>query len=160
MPHNNVSLKALAAKLRNPAWLSFVWFGMSAGISLLETPVRFTAPTVTRAMALDIGRVVFLALNRAELVALALLVILAFLSGRARQLLAAGVALVLIMLAQTAWLLPELASRSQQIVQGIEPGPSIAHAAFSVLQLVKLALLLYIGFRCLAAPQDSRRAAL
>ena len=45
--------------LRNPGWVAFVWFGMTAGISLLEAPVKFTAPSLTREVALDVGRVVF-----------------------------------------------------------------------------------------------------
>lgn len=150
MPDKKRTLKAFAASLGNPAWLSFIWFGMSAGISLIETPVKFTAPTITRAIALDVGRVVFAALNIAELVALGLLLILVFVSGRLRELLIACSALVLIMIAQSAWLLPELASRSQQIVQGIEPDPSMAHGTYAVLQLCKLALLLYVGFCSMA----------
>jgi hypothetical protein len=151
MPDKSSPLKAFAANLKNPAWLSFIWFGMSAGISLLETPVKFTAPTITRAIALDVGRVVFAALNIAELVALVVLLFLVIISGRVRELLVACSALILIMIAQTGWLLPELASRSQLIIAGLEPEPSIAHGTYAVLQLLKLALLLYIGFRAMAA---------
>lgn len=155
MPLNTSRLKDLVSNLKNPSWVSFVWFGMTAGISLLETPVKFTAPTITREIALDVGRVVFAALNKAEFIALILLLILVRISGRSRQLFGACAALIAILIAQTAWLLPELSSRSQSIVQGVEPGPSIAHSAFAVLELVKLILLLYIGFRSMgrsAAP--------
>lgn len=156
MPLNTSRLKDFIQNLKNPAWLSFVWFGMTAGISLMETPVKFTAPTITREIALDVGRVVFAALNKAELIALILLLILVRISGRSRELFGACSALIVIMIAQTAWLLPELSSRSQSIVQGIEPGPSIAHGAFAVLELVKLILLLYIGFRSMnQSPQPA-----
>ncbi|MEX2123242.1 MAG: hypothetical protein WD795_05080 [Woeseia sp.] len=147
MPERNKTLKRLAENLKNPAWVSFIWFGMSAGISLLETPVKFTAPTITREIALDVGRVVFAALNKAEFIALIVLLILVRFSGYARQFILACSALILIMLAQALWLLPELSARTQQILEGIEPGPSIAHGTYSVLQLLKLVLLLYIGFR-------------
>ena len=65
----------------------------------------------------------------------------------------------LIQIAQAAWLLPVLSERTQQIVQGIEPGPSAAHGTYAVLQLVKLALLLYTGFRSMGtmAPEATRR---
>ncbi len=126
---------------------------MTAGISLLETPVRFMAPTITRPVALDVGRVVFAALNKAELVALLILLLVVRLSGRARELWIQCSALILIILAQSMWLLPQLAVRSQQIVAGVEPAPSILHGTYSVLELLKLLLLLYLGFRSLQAAE-------
>jgi hypothetical protein len=147
MPDVAKTLKQHVESLRNPAWVCFVWFGMSAGISLLETPVRFTAPGITREVALDVGRVVFAALNQAEFIALILLLILVRISGRARRLLPACGALAAIQIAQAVWLLPELSARTQQILQGMEPAPSAAHATFAALQLLKLLLLLYTGFR-------------
>jgi len=149
MPGINSKLKELAKNVRNPAWLCFVWFGMTAGISLLEAPVKFLAPTLTRPVALDVGRVVFQALNKAELVALILLLLLVRLSGQARQLWAGCAAIIVIMMAQSIWLLPLLSSRSELIVSGIEPAPSIAHAAYATTELAKLLLLLVLGFRSL-----------
>jgi len=137
----------------NPAYVCFIWFGMTAGISLLATPVRFTAPTITRPVALDVGQVVFAALNKAELIALVLLLILVRVSGRAKELWAQCSVLVLILLAQSIWLLPQLAARSQQIAAGIEPPASMLHASYSTLELIKLLMLLYLGFRTLKAGQ-------
>ncbi len=147
MPGIKNKLKDLAMNVRNPAWLCFVWFGMTAGISLLEAPIKFTAPTLTRPIALDVGRVVFEALNKAELVALILLLVLVRLSGKARELWGYCAVIVLIMMAQSVWLLPLLSSRADLIVSGIEPAPSIAHAAYAVTELSKLLLLLVLGFR-------------
>ena len=127
---------------------------MTAGISLLETPVRFTAPTLTRPVALDIGRVVFAALNKAELAALLVLLLVVRISGRARELWIQCSALILILLAQSIWLLPQLAARAQQIVAGVEPAPSMLHGTYSVLELLKLLLLLYLGFRSLQATEQ------
>ena len=158
MPDLRNALKELATKIGNPAWLSFVWFGMSAGISLIETPVKFTAPTITREIALDVGRVVFAALNKAEIIALILLLILVRISGRVRQLLAACLGVALIQIAQATWLLPVLSARAQQIVEGIDPGPSAAHGTYAVLQLLKLALLLYIGFRSMNSDTTAAEA--
>jgi hypothetical protein len=64
----------------------------------------------------------------------------------------------LIQIAQAAWLLPVLSERAQQIVEGIEPGPSAAHGTYAVLQLLKLTLLLYTGFRSMStvAPDATR----
>jgi hypothetical protein len=147
MPLNRLRLKGLQHKLVNPSWLAFVWFGVTAGISLLETPVKFTAPTITRPVALDVGRTVFAALNKVELVFLVLVLVLVRVSGRSRELFAPCAGLALILIAQSVWLLPELSARAESIISGVEPGVSIAHAAYSVLELTKLLLLLYVGFR-------------
>ena len=147
MSPKQVSRKRLMDVVRNPAWVCLAWFGMTAGVSLLATPVRFTATTITREVALDVGRVVFAALDKAEFVALIILLVLVRASGLAKKLWAACGALALILIVQSMWLLPELSARTQQIIDGIEPAPSIAHGAYSVLELSKLLILLFTGLR-------------
>ena len=139
--------------LQNPALICFIWFGMTAGVSMLATPARFAAPTITRVIALDVGRVVFAVLNKAELIALILLLIVVRVSNRSRNWWAVSAVLVLIVLAQSVWLLPELADRTAQIISGITPAPSIAHAAYSTLELIKLGLLFSLGVAALSADQ-------
>jgi hypothetical protein len=48
--------KCALAMLRKPAWISFTCFGMTAGLSMLATPVRFSAETVTRPVVLELGK--------------------------------------------------------------------------------------------------------
>ena len=143
---NSKRLKEVAKAAKNPAWLCFVWFGMTGAISLLEAPVKFTAPLLTRPVALDVGRVVFQALNQAELVALIVLLILVRVSGLARAAWGWVSVLTLIMLMQSIWLLPELAERAQMIASGTEPPQSATHAIYAVLELIKLGILLSFGF--------------
>lgn len=131
--------------LANPAWVCFTWFGMTAGVALLATPARFSAPTVTREIGIDVGRFVFAALNKAELAALILLLFISRVSGRARRWWGIGAALALIVLIQSIWLLPELSARAEMIVSGNEPPASYLHAAYSILELVKLSLLFTAG---------------
>ena len=100
-------------------------------------------------MGLDIGRVVFTALNRAELVALIILLIVVRASGRARNWWAIWGALALVVLLQSTWLLPELAARADMVVAGREPPPSPLHGIYSSLELAKLALLAGAGFYAL-----------
>ncbi len=145
--------KELSRALKNPAYVCFIWFGMTAGVSLLATPIRFTAPLITRPVALDVGRVVFAALNKAELIALLILLIIVRASGSARNLWMQCSALVLIVLAQSVWLLPQLSERSLQIISGVELPPSMLHGTYSTLELLKLMLLLYMGFRSLRQSQ-------
>jgi hypothetical protein len=140
--------------LLNPAWVSFLWVGMTIGISMIATPVRFTAQTITRPIALDVGRVVFAALNKAELLALVLLLIVVRVSGRATKYLGFCGALALILIAQSVWLIPELSERTQMIINGIEPPKSYAHAIYSSLELAKIALLLWLGFYSLGSDRS------
>lgn len=133
----------------NPAWICFTWFGMTAGIALLETPLRFTAPSVTRAIGVEIGRIVFTALNKAELVALIILLIVVRTSGRSRTWWALCGALALIVLLQSAWLLPALSARADIVIAGGEPPPSALHGIYSTLELAKLVLLVGSGFYAL-----------
>lgn len=140
-------MRNIVRQVRNPGWLCFAWFGMTAGISLLEAPVKFTAPSLTREVALDVGRVVFTALNKVEIFALILLLVLVRVSARARDWWVGCGLLVVILIVQSAWLLPELNARAQQIMAGTEPAPSIAHGAYATLELIKLVTLLVMGFR-------------
>lgn len=144
--------------LMNPAWICFLWVGMTIGVSMIATPVRFTAETITRPIALDVGRVVFAALNKAELVALVLLLIVVRSSGRAAKLWGFCGVLALIVIAQSAWLTPELAERTQMIISGIEPPKSYAHAIYSSLELIKIGLLMFLGFSSLSGGTSSGRA--
>lgn len=141
----------------NPAWVCFLWVGMTVGISMIATPVRFTAQTITRPIALDVGRVVFAALNKAELVALVLLLIIVRVSGQAAKYWGFCSVLALIVLAQSVWLTPELAERTQMIINGIEPPTSYAHAIYSSLELIKIGLLLYLGFFSLGNSNSGSR---
>lgn len=123
---------------------------MTIGVSMIATPMRFTAETITRPIALDVGRVVFAALNKAELVALVILLIVVRVSGRSVRLWGFCGALALIVIAQTVWLTPELAARTEIIIAGGEPPKSYAHAIYSSLELLKIGLLLFLGFSSLS----------
>lgn len=140
--------------LLNPAWVCFLWAGMTIGVTMIATPARFTASTITRPIALDVGRVVFAALNKAELAALVILLIVVRASGAAVRLWSVCAALILIVIAQSTWLGPELAERTQMIINGVEPAKSYAHALYSTLELLKIALLLYLGFSSLGVPRQ------
>jgi len=144
--------------LMNPAWVCFLWTGMSIGVSMIATPVRFTAETITRPIALDVGRVVFAALNKAELAALVILLIVVRVSGRAAKYWGFCGVLALIVIAQSAWLTPELAERTQMIINGAEPPASYAHAIYSSLELLKIGMLLYLGFSSLGGGASGERA--
>ena len=136
--------------LLHPAWVCFTWTGLTVGVSMLATPIRFTAESITRPVALDVGRVVFAALNKAELAALVALLVVVRLSGRSSTWWAWCGFLILIVLAQGTWLIPELSARTDMIIAGGTQPPSNAHAIYSTLELAKIGVLLFLGFRSLA----------
>jgi hypothetical protein len=142
-------LERIRNALLNPAWVCFTWAGLTIGVSLLATPARFAAETITRPVALDVGRVVFATLNKVEMGALVALLVVVRLSGRSRNLWAWCSALALIVVAQGVWLIPELSARTDIVVAGGTPPPSAAHAIYSTLELFKIGLLTVLGLRLL-----------
>ncbi len=154
MVHYTTMLKRYYTALLNPAWVVFIWVGIVVGVSMIATPVRFTATTITREIALDVGRVVFAVLNKVELGMLILLLIVVRVSGRATKWWGYCGLLALIVVAQSVWLTPELAARTEIILQGGEPPASYAHAIYSSLELIKIAVLISLGFAALK-PNDN-----
>jgi hypothetical protein len=124
----------------------FVWFGLVLGLSFIETPLKFQAPGITIPLGLGIGHLVFFALNKIEIFLAVVLLISLILARPVKTIAAAsfGVATVLLIL-QTAWLLPVLDARAAQVVGGTDPGASNLHLIYIAFDLVKLILLLTLG---------------
>ena len=112
---------------------------------------------MTRPVALDVGREVFGLLNQVELLMLVTFLVLIRITGQARGgYLAVGGALALIVMLQSAWLLPALSARADIVLAGGTPPESMAHALYSSLEVLKLGLLLGGGFSALAKLAASR----
>ena len=133
-----MKVAALLQRLLPPIWL-----GMICAIAM-EAQLKFRAPGITRELGLGIGKIVFTALNRAEC-AMAILLLIAFLAfknTRKTQIIFAAVLLILI--AQTVWLIPVLIERIDLITGGQTPPDSSLHfvyIAFEVFKIVLLAIL-------------------
>ena len=126
---------------------TFVWFGMVLAISFLEAPLKFRAPGVTIPIGLGIGRIVFRALNAAEVV-LAVVVIAAVATGSPGApvvVLTAIAAAVLVI--QLAAVRPSLNRRSDRVLAGEDPARrrSRAHLYYVALEIVKVLSLLALG---------------
>jgi hypothetical protein len=118
--------------------ISLLWLGFVAAISFMEAPVKFTAPSLTLAVGLDVGRHVFAALNKVE-IAFAALLALAMLSTqvstRTKQLFLIPLT---ILLAQTFWLLPTLDARALIYISGQTPPRSSLHLTYIIAEGIKL----------------------
>lgn len=128
----------------------FVWLGMVLAISFLEAPLKFRAPDVTLRIGLGIGRLVFQALNGAEIVLAAVaLVALSFNLPPTRivaGIIVAIVALAVQLLAVRRW----LNRRSDAVLAGHEGPRSRAHYVYIGLELIKVVALLVSGIFLLA----------
>jgi hypothetical protein len=131
--------------------VTFVWLGMVLAISFLEAPLKFRAPHVTLPIGLGIGRLVFRALNAAE-VGFAVAVLVALVAGRepARIVVASSVAIAALALQLTA-VRPSLTRRSEQVLAGLDAPRSRAHHVYIGLEVVKVIALVAAGALLLIA---------
>ena len=131
---------------RVAACIALIWLGMVAGISFLEAPVKFMAPSVTLAIGLDIGRYVFGTFNKVECAfALIIAILLIIIRKKDRSMILLGLAWIFLAL-QTAWLLPVLEARTEVIIQGQTPAPSLSHTIYVVLEALKAVAIAVYGF--------------
>lgn len=124
---------------------ALLWAGFLSGVSLLATPIKFQAPSLDLPVALDVGRVTFAALNKVEIAAAVVLIILVLARGRQLWSMVGAVIVALLVAAQTLWLLPGLDARVQIIIDGGTPPESSAHLVYIVVEGTKLLLLAAIG---------------
>ncbi|RVW04952.1 hypothetical protein [Rhodococcus spongiicola] len=133
-----ISLQVLA-----PAF----WLGMVVAISFLEAPIKFRAPGVTIPIGLGIGRLVFRALNIAEVAVLVVLWVATIAAeatptAAVRNLLAA---LTIVLAIQVAGIRPPLSRRSNRILAGEELPRSRAHHLYVAFEVVKVIVLVWLA---------------
>jgi hypothetical protein len=128
---------------------AFVWLGMVVAISFLEAPLKFRAPGVSEQIGLGIGRLVFAALNRVEIVLL-LAVAGALLAGpRPAPVLVAASVTAALLAVQLAVVRPVLTRRSNRVLAGEELPRSRAHLYYVALELSKAIALVALGISAL-----------
>jgi hypothetical protein len=94
---------------------SFVWVGFIGAISFMESWLKFRAQNLTMPVGLSIGKLVFNALNKVEWAfAIIISVSLFFYTSEIKSMLIAFfLIVVLILVVQTAWILPALKKRGK-----------------------------------------------
>lgn len=135
--------------VRHPIALvcTFMWVGFVCAISFLEAWLKFRAPGVTLPIGLGIGRLVFGALNKMELV-LALAILVDLLRDRRSPLRWLWVCLpVALLLLQTFWLLPALDVRAELVIRNGPLPPSQLHFVYVAFEVVKVVALAVFGVR-------------
>lgn len=126
--------------------IPFIWFGAVCAISFMEAPLKFTAPNITLPLGLEIGHIVFHALNKVEIVLCILMLITLFFAkskGKISYILYGIIALILIL--QTFWLFPLLDERTMQVIKGTAKPYSNLHIFYIVFDSIKILLLFALG---------------
>jgi len=114
---------------------------MLFGVSFLATPVKFLVPSLSRPVALEVGRQTFRAFGGVEL---GLTALLGLRAGPSRPRLAAVP--ILVVLLQALWLRPRLGLRTDAVRKG-DPaaGSPGLHRTYVACEIAKLAALLALG---------------
>lgn len=122
----------------------FLWMGFISAISFMESWLKFQAPGVTLSVGLGIGKIVFGALNKMEW-GFALIVFIYFVLNRGAPGKLLYSCILLILVAQTSWLLPGLDARADMIMSGKAAPPSSLHRVFIIAELAKVVLLFFLS---------------
>ena len=120
-----------------------LWVGLLLGVSFLATPVKFLAPSLSLAVALDVGRHTFAVFNKVEWLLAAITLLLLF-GVRSRFSTLMIIVICAVVVAETFWLLPELDRRVDLIIAGQQPPASTRHSLYIVLEIVKLVALIAV----------------
>lgn len=121
-----------------------VWLGMVCGISFLEAPLKFQAPNITTILGLGIGKLVFTALNRVELIfsSITLIWIVLQYKNLNTSLLTLLGTLIILVVIQSFWLLPILNARVDKLLQGLEVVKTNHHFYYIGFEITKVVLLI------------------
>ncbi len=146
-----MKIAVLLQKLLPPVWL-----GMICAIAM-EAQLKFQAPGITRELGLGIGKIVFTALNRVECAMAILLLVTFFVFKNARKTLIVFAAILLILLTQTVWLIPNLIGRIDLITSGQTPPDSSLHFVYIAFEVSKIILLVALSILLNGQTADSRK---
>ena len=129
----------------------FIWIGFIGAISFMEAWLKFQAPGITVPLGLGVGKLVFGALNKVELV-LSIIIIGSLFYGGMNKFKKEQIYFVipfLIVVVQTTYLLPALDTRAEMHIQGQNVPASNLHFYYVGLEVVKIICLLIFGVKLL-----------
>ncbi|HTK66363.1 MAG TPA: hypothetical protein VL595_28560 [Pseudonocardia sp.] len=134
--------------------IAFLWLGMVLALSFLEAPLKFRAPGITVQLGLGIGRLVFAAFNRVEIVLLLGISAALVIAPRPVTAVWADIVLAALLVTQLIAVKPTLSRRSDHVLSGERSKRSRAHVTYIVLECFKVLILLVLGTSALVAPRS------
>jgi hypothetical protein len=136
--------------IRVAAAATLIWLGMVLAISFLEAPLKFRAEGLELRVGLTIGRIVFRALNIAEVVWAVVIAVCLTIAGPSGPLLVLAAVTAVLLAVQLLVVRPRLNRRSERVMAGEDAPRSRAHHAYIGLEVLKLGALAVIGAALLA----------
>lgn len=136
--------------IRVAAAATLIWLGMVLAISFLEAPLKFRAKGLELPVGLAIGRIVFRALNIAEVIWAVVIAVCLTIAGPSGPVLVLAAATAVLLAVQLLVVRPRLNRRSARVLAGQEAPRSRAHHAYIGLEALKLAALVALGATLLA----------
>ena len=123
---------------------------MVLAISVLEAPLKFRADGLELRVGLAIGRIVFRALNIAEVIWAVVIAVCLTIAGPSGPVLVLAAVTAVVLAVQLLVVRPRLNRRSARVLAGQEAPRSRAHHAYIGLEALKLAALVALGATLLA----------
>lgn len=136
--------------LRAAAAAALIWLGMAVAISFLEAPLKFRAEGLDLRVGLAIGRIVFRALNIAEVVWAVVIAVCLIVARPSGPVVVLAAVTALLLAVQLIAVRPRLNRRTEQVLAGHDGPRSRAHHAYIGLEALKLAGLIALGAALLA----------
>jgi hypothetical protein len=136
--------------IRVAAAATLIWLGMVLAISFLEAPLKFRAKGLELPVGLAIGRIVFRALNIAEVIWAVVIAVCLTIAGPSGPVLVLAAATAVLLAVQLLVVRPRLNRRSARVLAGQDAPRSRAHHAYIGLEALKLAALVALGATLLA----------
>jgi hypothetical protein len=137
--------------LRVGAAAALIWLGMVLAISFLEAPLKFRAQGLELRVGLAIGRIVFRALNIAEILWAVVIAVCLGITRPSGPVVVIAALTAVLLTVQLLLVRPRLNRRSARVLAGQDAPRSRAHHAYIGLEALKLAALLGLGAALLAA---------
>lgn len=125
----------------------YLWIGFVCAISFMEAWLKFQAVGITLPIGLGIGRLVFHALNTMEWIFAVIIGGMLF-SLKPKSAFYSNFLFYLpliLLIIQTGWILPELDTRAESIIQGLPVLPSNLHMYYVGMEIVKTICLFFFG---------------
>jgi hypothetical protein len=136
--------------IRVAAAATLIWLGMVLAISFLEAPLKFRAEGLELRVGLAIGRIVFRALNIAEVIWAGVIAVCLTIAGPSGPVLVIAAVTAVLLAVQLLVVRPRLNRRSARVLAGEDASRSRAHHAYIGLEALKLAALVALGAALLA----------
>jgi hypothetical protein len=137
--------------IRVAAAATLVWLGMVLAISFLEAPLKFRANGLELRVGLAIGRIVFRALNFAEVLWAVVIALCLSVTRSSGPVLVLAALTAVLLAVQLLLVRPMLNRRSAHVLAGQDGPRSRVHHAYIGLEALKLAALVALGAALLSA---------